>query len=645
MKLFEQGNIGTLKLKNRIVMAAMGNRLIEPDGRLSQRAIDFYVARAKGGTGLIITCGARSRLIEQPPLAPLSDMLMADNKIYINRLDELAEAVHDYGAKVALQITPGQGRNVRSEILRRVGAVAPSPIPAFADPRIKARELSIREIEQLIQAFEPIGELIRDAGIDAIEINAHSGYLCDEFMTALWNKRTDKYGGDLEGRLRFLVELIASVRKGTGADFPIIVKYGLTHYLTGGRDINEGLEIARRLEAVGVDALDIDAGSYETIYWLVPPTTLPPACIIGLAEMVKKAVNIPVMAVGKLGYPEAAERALQEGKADFIALGRALLADPAWANKAREGRLADICPCIGDLDGCRRRIHEGKSISCTVNPATGMERELAISPADKKKSVLVVGGGPAGMEAARVAALRGHKVTLCEANSKLGGNLIPASVPDFKLDYKKLIDYLSNQIKNLGVRIELGTEVTPELIQQLQPDVVLVATGGTAIIPDLPGVHQENVVTAIDVLLNNKNVGESTIVIGGGSVGCETALHLARKGKKVLIVEKLDSVAPDMYSINRMHLLELLAEANVIVRTGAEVLEITGTGLTVADKDGRKDALEAETVILCCGLKPGRNLLDSAKKLVPEVYAIGDCVEPRKVLNAIREGFRVARLI
>jgi len=367
--------------------------------------------------------------------------------------------------------------------------------------------------------------------------------------------------------------------------------------------------------------------------------------MVDLAEMVKKVVNIPVMAVGKLGYPELAERVLEEKKADFIILGRALLADPEWPNKVKEGRLEDIRPCVGDNEGCIGSVLAGGHIGCTVNPTTGMEREFVIKPAEKKKTVLVVGGGPGGMEAARVAALRGHKVALWEKGDALGGNLIPASVPHFKQDYMDLTNYLSTQIKKLGVTVELEKEATPEIIQEVKPEVVFIATGSTPIVPEIPGVEKGKVVTATDLLLGRREAGESVVVVGGGLVGCETALYLAQKGKKVTIVEILDTVMRDMNNINGEHLLKLLADTNVRILTDTNVLEITDEGIAIADKDGKKSTLEADTVVLALGLKPCGELLEALKDKVPEVYAIGDCVEPRKVLNAIEEGFRTARLI
>jgi len=647
MKLFEPGKIGKLSLKNRIVMAAMGcGGLAQPDGRLSPRGIDHFAARAKGGTGLIITGFLRvTRELEQMPDKAFIRNLVVDDAMYLTWLNELADAVHDYGAKIAVQLTAGQGRVTFPDYVRKEGiAVAPSTLPSFWNPNVMARELTLEEIERLVQAFESAAEIVSQAGIDAIELHGHEGYLFDQFKTALWNKRTDKYGGDLEGRLRFSMEVIEAIKRGAGADFPIIYRFGLTHYLAGGREIEEGLEIARRLEAAGIAALDVDAGCYETWYWAHPPTTQPPGCMVDMAEMAKKVVNIPVMAVGKVGYPELAERVLQEGKADFIALGRPLLADPEWPKKVKEGRLEDIRPCLGDHE-CVERIMHRKYLSCTVNPQAGMEKEFAIRPAQKKISVLVVGGGPGGMEAARVTALRGHKVTLWEKGDALGGNLIPASTPDFKQDYRMLIDYLSTQIRKLGVNIELGKQATPEAILKMNPEVVFIATGGTPLIPDIPGIEKSKVVTAVDLLLGRKEAGETVVMLGGGLVGCETALHLAQKGRKLTIVETLDDIARDMCTPNRMHLLQLLKDEKVDILTGSQALEIKDEGVVIADKSGKRSILSADTVVLALGLKSSDQLSETIRDKVPEVYAIGDCVEPRKVTNAIWEGFRTARLI
>ncbi len=357
MKLFERGSIGKLHLQNRIVMAPMGiGGLAEADGSLGQRAIDYFTARAKGGTGQIITGMARvSREVDY--VANAAGSLGADGTMYMASVSELADAVHDYGAKVAVQLTVGRGRNAPNDYLQMIGAVAPSPMPCFANPKVIARELSVEEIERLVQSFGIAAEMLLHAGIDAIEIHAHGGYLLDQFQTALWNKRTDRYGGDLEGRLRFAREIIEAIKKAAGRDFPVIYRFGLTHFLEGGREVEEGLEITRRLETAGVDAFHIDAGCYETRYWSAPPPTQPPGCMVDLAHQVKKEVKVPVIAVGRLGYPELAERVLQEGKADFIALGRALLADPDWPNKVRDGKVRRDLP----LHRVLRRLLESDS--------------------------------------------------------------------------------------------------------------------------------------------------------------------------------------------------------------------------------------------------------------------------------------------
>jgi 2-enoate reductase len=636
LKLFEPGRIGELSLKNRIVMAAMnivGGGLLEPDGRLSQQGIDYYVARAKGGAGLIITSTAMVNRSSEPSLAnAFPYAMMADNRIYMARLSQLADAVHDYGAKIAISLAAAAGRGG-----------APSALPSAMNPGITTRALTIEEIEGLVKAFGAAAVIVKNAGIDAIELNGHLSGLLDQFMTPLWNARTDKYGGDMEGRLRFAVEVLEAIRKGAGADFPVIYKYGLKHYVKGGREVEEGLEIACRLEAAGFNAFTVDAGAWETTYIVHAPTTQPPGLNVSMAEMVHKVVNIPVIAVGKLGDPVLAESILQQGKADFIMIGRPLLADPEWPHKVKAGKFKDIRPCIGCLEGCMGR--GGKYLSCTVNPTTGMERELTIGQADKIKSVLVVGGGPGGMEAARVAAIRGHKVTLIEKGAALGGNLIPASVPGFKQDYRRLIDYMSGQITKLGVTIELGREVTAEQVQAMAPDIVFIATGATPIIPEISGVERAKVATATDVLLGRQEVGESVLVLGGGLVGCETALHLAQQGKKVTIVEIFGSVARDMFAINRMHLMRLLAEADVRILTETTVAEIMDNAVIVIDKNGKRSELQNDIVVLALGMKSNRNLEHALSDKGLEAYVVGDCVQPRKVMNAIWEGFRLARIV
>jgi 2-enoate reductase len=641
--LFKPGFIGKLKIKNRIVMAPMGTTgLVEPDGRYSQRGIDYFVARAKGGVGLIETgLMVVDVEIEKRALGPWSAYPRADSPVYIARLNELADAIHEYGARITAQLTAGLGRVARGAIVNSGWAIAPSPQPCFWNPNIAARGLTTEEIEKLVKALSAAATIIKMAGFDAIELHGHEGYLLDQFMTSKWNKRTDKYGGDLEGRLRFPLEVIESIRKAVGPDFPIIFRMAAIHYVEGGREIDESIVIAKRFQEAGIDCLHVDAGCYESWNWAHPPLYMEPAPVIESIASIKNAVSVPIIAVGRLGYPDLAEKILAKGKADFIALGRQLLADPEWPNKVKEERWDDIRPCIGDHDGCMGRIFEGKYISCTVNPQTGMEREFNIQPALEKKSVLVIGGGPGGMEAARVAALRGHKVTLWEKSGELGGNLISASVPEFKSDIKNLLRFLSSQIKKLGVQIVLNKEATTALIKNANAEVVIMATGAMPITPEIPGNGRNQIITAIDLLLGKKEAGKKVVVIGGGFIGCEVALWLAQRGKTVAILEALEDVMVDTFLANKKQMLQMLTKANVTIMTGVKGWEATDRGIIVENLEG-KEVIEADTIAIAVGLKPETSLIDSLKGALPSIHAIGDCIEPRKIQSAIWEAFRVA---
>jgi len=652
-KLFQPGRIGKLSIRNRIVMAPMGLiGLTEPDGRILQRAIDYYTERAKGGVGLIVTGLFLPILdIESGPLKKLGISLIprVDSPDVIPLLRELTDSVHRYGAKIAIQLTAGFGRVLNPHLLALIGidtTVGPSAMPNVWDLKVITRELTTEEVEAIVRSFITAAEIVKAAGFDAVELHGHEGYLMDQFTTSLWNKRKDKYGGDLDGRLRFSLEIIRNIKEIAGKDFPVIYRYAINHYIEGGRGVEESLEIARRLEKAGVDALHVDAGCYDDWYWPHPPIYQPPGCMVDMAEKAKRVVGIPVIAVGKLGYPELAERILREEKADFVAMGRSLLADPEWPLKVKEGRLEDIRPCIGCHDGCLARVISGAAISCAINPATGNEKEFTVTLAEKPKSVLVVGGGIAGMEAAMVAALRGHGVTLYEKRDRLGGHLIEGSVPAFKSDIKLLNDYYTTQLGKLGIKIELRKEVTPELVQKMKPDVAIIATGSTMIVPEIPGIEKSIVVSAIDLLLGRKKAGERVVIAGGGLIGCETAIYLAQQGKRVTIVEMLEEIIPDVFEANKQYLFKMLAENGVNVLTNTNLVRVKDDGAVVINQFRRYEAkLPADTIVIAMGLKPERGLVKALEGKVKELHTIGDCEGPGRIMDAVWGAFNITRTL
>lgn len=644
MKIFEPGRIGNLVLKNRIVMAPMGTAgLLDIDGGFSRRVIDYYTARAAGGAGLIITGCCFVDMTVDSNLGSIGECRI-DSFACLSRLSELCDAVHHYGARIAVQLSPGPGR-ILGAAKGQPPPVSASEVPCFWTPRVMTRQLALEEIERLVAAYAMSARIVKAAGADAIAIHGYGGYLMDQFQTAAWNKRTDKYGGGLEGRLRFSMEIVNAARKAAGRDLPLVYKISADHYWEGGRGLDEGLDMAKRLEAAGIDALHVTGGCYESWNRSMPCAYEPPACHLHLSRAVKEVVAIPVIADGKLGDPRIAEEAINGGRADFISLGRPLLADPEWPRKVRLGQLEDIRPCIGDLDGCIGRILEAKYLSCSVNPITGMEREYSLAPAAKPKAVLVIGGGPAGLEAARVAALRGHKVTLWEKDRRLGGNLVAASAADFKRDIRPLIDYLTTQVIKLGVKVELGREATDRLVLEADPDAVIVATGASPLVPDLPGVRQDRVFTAIDLLRGKRAAGDTVTVVGGGMVGCETAVYLARQGKKVTLVEMMRQLMPEQVNpSSRMGLMDLIDKSGVTVLVGTKLVEVTGQSVVLQSKESGQE-LRADSVVLALGLRPDPTLQDRLQGRVGDLFVVGDCVAPRKVMNAVWEGFHASRIL
>ncbi len=644
-RLFEPIKIGKLELKNRIAMPALNTKFGTEWGAVNDRLIDYFVERAKGGVGLIII---ENTCIDWPAGKAGTNPIRADEWKFVQGLHDLAEAVQLYGTKIATQLQhPGrQGSSLTAAEGQQL--VAPSEIPCLPTGAEMPHVLTVEEIEVLIGKFIMGATITKAAGFDAVEIQGGHGYLITEFMSPYSNKREDEYGRDFEGRMKFPLGIVEGIRMVVGPDFPIIFRLSADEYVEGGLTLEDNKLIARRLEAAGVDAINVSAGIYESPPWyskIFPTAGMPMGCNVPLAQAIKKVVKIPVIVAGKLGNPVFAEKVLKEGKADLIAMGRPLLADPELPNKAHEGRLEDIRPCIYCNEACIGNISRFWRISCVVNPALGREREYQIEPAKKKKRVLVVGGGPAGMEAARIASLRGHKVTLYEKEKTLGGQLIAASVPQFKEPIGELAEYLKNQIAKLGVKVELGTKATPALIKGLKPDVVILATGATPGIPGIPGARANKVATAIDILLGRKKAGKKVVIIGGGEVGSELAWFLAEKGKKVTMVEMLGGMAMDMNMFSRFYLMDKLAELGIEMLINTTAQEITAKGVVAVDMEGNKQVIEADTVILATGFRPDNELEYKLKGAISEVYTVGDCVKPGKIWGAIESASRIARQI
>jgi 2-enoate reductase len=659
VKLFEPIDIGKVQIKNRIAMAPMGIvGLLNPNGSPTQRAIDYYIERARGGVGLIIT----SLFKVEKEIDPSSHHGPLISNEALPPLAELAESIHAFGSRIFVQLTAGFGRVAHPMILRGKTPVSASSIPNYWQPSLMCRELKTAEVEMLVKSFGIAARFLAFAGIDGIELHGHEGYLFDQFTTGLWNKRNDRYGGDLSGRLRFPIEVLNEIKQNVGKDFPVQYRFGLKHYIKGlnegvlpgephneaGRDIEEGLKMAKMLEAAGFDALHVDAGCYDSWYWAHPPIYQVHGCMAEMAAEAKKVVKIPVIAVGRLETPELAEEILASGKADIVALGRGLLTDAFWVKKVEEGRAKKIRPCIGCHDGCMGRIFLGRPISCAVNPAVGRERSYAIEKAERSKRVIIIGGGTAGLEAARTAAIRGHRVTLYEKKGVLGGWLNAGCIPSFKKDLLGLIQWYESEMEDLGVEVKLGVEASPGLLAEANADVLVVATGAQPIMPKIPGIEKEFVATAPEVLLGTKKCGERAIIIGGGLVGCETAAWLAQQKKKVTVVEMLEDLMlgrPPVAHMNRMMLLDMLRFHGVEILTNSRVSEVKDGAVLLTGGSQEKKERIADTVIIAAGLEPDRDLYHALLGTRPKPYLIGDAREARNIMGAVWDAYEVARAL
>ena len=659
-KLFTPVKIGSVTIKNRFAMAPMGPLgLADAQGGFNQRGIDYYTERAKGGTGLIITGVTFSDCKVETQSMPNCPNSTYNPVHFIRTSREMTERVHAYGSKIFLMMSAGFGRVTIPTNLGEFPPVAPSAIPHRWLDKI-CRPLTAEEIRSIVKSFGDGAYNAKRGGFDGVEIHAvHEGYLLDQFAISMFNQRTDEYGGSLENRLRFAKEIVEEIKSRCGEDFPVALRFSVKSMIKDwregalpgeeftemGRDIEEGLQAAKLLVEYGYDALDTDVGTYDAWWWNHPPMYQKKGLFRPYCKMVKEVVNVPVLCAGRMDDPDMALEALEKGECDIISLGRPLLADPDYVNKLRAGRVKEIRPCISCQEGCMGRIQEYSMINCAVNPQAARERDMAYAPVLTSRKVLVVGGGVAGCEAARVLAVRGHRPEVYEKGGCLGGNLIPGGAPEFKEDDLALAAWYADALERLHVPVHLNHEVTKEEVLAGDWDAVIVATGSSPKTFSLG--DDDHVYTASQVLLKEKDCGESTVIVGGGLVGCETALWLARHGRKVTIVEALDKILAvngPLCHANKDMLERLVPFNGVEVVTGAKVKSYQDGVLTAEAAEGEKK-ISCDSVILAVGYREEDSLYRQLEFDVPEIYLLGDARKVSNIMYAIWDAFEVANHI
>jgi len=653
-KLFDPLTVGKLIIKNRISMAPLGMvAMADPCGGFTENAQEYYIERAKGGVGLIITGVTSVNYDEFEPLimpcAAYNPLMFTKSCVPMN------ERIHAFDCKIFLQITGGFGRVAIPHLMKN--AIAPSDQENRWDPSIIHRGMSVDEIKELIASFVACAVVAKESKFDGVEIHAvHEGYLLDQFAIALYNKRTDEYGGDLRGRLKITTDIVKSIKSACGEDFPVSLRYSLKSFVKAirqgalpgeefveqGKDIEEGIEAAKILVEAGYNLLNVDAGTYDAWYWNHPPMYFKKGMYREFGKILKENVDVPIILAGRMDNPEMACEALGTC-CDIIGYGRPLLADPYLPEKIRTEKLEDIRPCLSCHQGCLDRLAHGLPLSCAVNPACGREKTFAITPTHQKKNVLIVGGGLAGMEAARVCTIRGHKVTLLEKGPELGGNIIPGSVPDFKEDDRALLEWYKVQLGKLPVEIKLNCMADKKLIEKSNADIVIFSTGSTPVKLDLG--NKNHVCTADDILKGNERAGENVVVVGGGLVGCETGLWLRQQGKNVSIMEALPEIlggGKDMCFANYDMLKDLLAFHKVGIYRSSTVIAVDDASVKIKTPEG-EEKITADTVIISVGYRSNSSLYNGMTSSNKIVYNVGDSRNVHNIMYAIWDAYQLAR--
>jgi 2,4-dienoyl-CoA reductase-like NADH-dependent reductase (Old Yellow Enzyme family)/thioredoxin reductase len=632
-RLFSPFSIGTLEVKNRIVMSPMTTNYASPEGFVTDRQIAYYVERAKGGAGYITV--EHMGILPQGKASP--KMLMISSDEHASSIGRLIEAVHLAGGKIVVQINHA-GRQTSSSI---TGSPIVGPSPISCPTRNETpRELTIPEIGKITEAFSTAARRVKDAGADGVELHMAHGYLICAFLSPFSNKRSDLYGGDLEGRTRFAREVLKSVRASVGPDFPIICRISGDEYLEGGLQIEDTKKIAQILEKDGADAIHVSACTAASGYLNHPPYYVEEGVFVHLAEAIKSVVHIPVITVGRIKSPFMADQIIRDGKADFISMGRALIADPYLPQKAQEGRFEEIIPCLS-CNGCVKSQRKD-SIRCTVNPEAGNEELFKFSKSHQPKKVWIVGAGPAGLKAAEIASLRGHSVTLFEKDPKLGGEMIFAAMPPKKEGLNDYLDYLERRIKALKVTVEKGKEFTADRVEIGKPDAVIIATGSLPLVPDWKGMKESGAISAEALYACDGKAGKRVLVVGGNGIGAETADYLSEMGKEVTLVEMLGEIAADMVSHLKYYLSHRLKDKGVTILTSTRVKELGEGYVLVEDAGGTRKIEGFDTIVLAVGSKDNSQLAKDLEGKVPELYVIGDASKPGEILQAVYDGEAVA---
>jgi 2,4-dienoyl-CoA reductase-like NADH-dependent reductase (Old Yellow Enzyme family)/NADPH-dependent 2,4-dienoyl-CoA reductase/sulfur reductase-like enzyme len=635
--LFDTGRIGPLELRNRLVMAPMGTNYATASGEVTDRLLDYYAERAAGGTGLV-TVGTAA--VEYPRGRAIVNQLSIADDSRVPGLSKLARRIKQHGANAFVQLHHAGGGTT----VKKTGGVQPI-VCSSVENAYNARDPRVLEtdaVESTVERFVDAAKRARKAGFDGVELHGSHGYLIQEFLSPRNNRRDDRYGGDLDARMRFPTEIVEGIRDAVGDDLALSFRLSADEFVDGGYGLEEATRMAEQLAAAGVDAFSVTVGAYGVPTRVLEPMSFEEAWRSQYAATIAEAVDVPTITVGVIRQPETAETVLADGDADFVAVGRGHIADPHFARKAREGRVAEINRCIGCNIGCiGEGIFADRELGCTVNPTVGREREFAtLEPAPERQRVLVVGAGPAGLQVAIRSADRGHDVTLYDAAEEVGGQLHLAAAPPGKGKNGWYLEYLEHQLERRPVDVRLGARVDRATVEAADPDAVVVATGASPRGISVPGADGSHVVQSWDVIDGSVSVDdESVVVVGGGDVGCDTAGFLADQGCEVTVIEQTDRIAPDKERISRIDVLQTLeSNDNVALVTGETVLSIEEESVTTVRPDGSEAAYEADRVVLAVGHEPNDGLADELEEYPAPVYVVGDARESRDIYRATLDG-------